>query len=204
MKLLLLGATGGTGLQVIQLALARHHQVTAFVRNPDALSSMAGAIEVVTGDLLAPSQLARVLIGQDAVICTFTPASGARNSWAEFASALTQAMTAAHVRRLIVTSVGFLFRRALCPPAFLIGSLFFRDILSGAAAMERVIVGSALDWTLVRPPRLTDGSRAPRYRVRYGSLPWWGLTLSRSDLAEYLLAAAGDAATIHQTVGIAR
>jgi putative NADH-flavin reductase len=204
MKLLLLGATGGTGLQVIQQALARRHQVTAFVRNPAALSPMAGAIEVVSGDLMAPSQLARVLLGQDAVICTFTPTAGTRQSWAQFASALTQAMTGAHVRRLIVTSVGFLFRRSLFPPAFLIGSLFFRDIVSGAAAMERVIVRSALDWALVRPPRLTDGPRAPRYRVSYGSLPWWGLTLSRSDLAEYLLAAAGDAATIHQTVGIAR
>src|SRR5262249_30866847 len=131
-------------------------------------------------------------------------APGTRNSWAQFASAVTQAMTTAHVRRLIVTSVGFLCRRSLVPPAFLIGSLFFRDIVSGAAAMERVIVGSALDWTLVRPPRLTDGPRASRYRVSYGNLPWWGLTLSRSDLAEYLLTAASDEATIHQTVGIAR
>src|SRR5262249_55282383 len=128
MKLLLLGATGGTGLQVIDQAVARKHHVTAFVRNPAALSPMAGAIEVVTGDLLAPSQLARVLVGHDAVICTLTPAPGTRNSWAQFASAVTQAMTTAHVRRLIVTSVGFLCRRSLVPPAFLIGSLFFRDI----------------------------------------------------------------------------
>jgi putative NADH-flavin reductase len=73
MKLLVLGATGGTGLEVIRLAKERGHAVTALVRNPEKLARFDSRIGVIKGDLLSRSELEAAVQGQDAVLSAFGP-----------------------------------------------------------------------------------------------------------------------------------
>jgi len=73
MKLLVLGATGGTGLEIISQAIERGHSLTAFVRAPDPLKRFGDRIAVVRGNLLNSSELQRVLKGHDAVLSGFGP-----------------------------------------------------------------------------------------------------------------------------------
>ena len=73
MKLLVLGATGGTGLEIISQAIERGHSLTAFVRAPDPLKRFGDRIAVIRGDLLNSSELQRVLKGHDAVLSGFGP-----------------------------------------------------------------------------------------------------------------------------------
>jgi hypothetical protein len=80
-------------------------------------------------------------------------------------------MRHANVRRVVVVSTAFLFKDSITPPAYLVGRLFFPAIVVDAAAMERVFGESELDWTIVRPPRLTDKPHTGKYRVRDGHLP---------------------------------
>ncbi len=205
MKLVVLGATGGTGLEIVRQAIACGHSVTAFVRSPEKLHAYAGTIRVKQGSPLNASELEEALRGQDAVLSAFGPrvpiAKTDHNLLRDFATALTPAMLRAGVKRLIVESSAFLFKDSIFPPTYLVGRMFFPSVVADASAMEQIFMRSELDWTLVRPPRLTDKSHTGRYRVREGHLPRFGSSISRADVADCFLKTLDDPNTIGKVVG---
>ncbi len=71
------------------------------------------------------------------------------------------------------------------------------------ARMEDILRDSGLDWTVVRPPRLTDKSLAVSYRTAFGQNIRGGWSVPRADVAQFMLAVLGRPGTIHQTIGIA-
>ena len=73
MKLVILGATGGMGLELIRRSLVHGHSVTAFVRAPQRLDEFSDRIMIKQGNLLDQKVLAQVLQGQDAVLSGFGP-----------------------------------------------------------------------------------------------------------------------------------
>jgi putative NADH-flavin reductase len=206
MKLLVLGATGGIGLEIVRQAVARHHSVTAFVRSPDRLAAFQGRIAFEQGDLLSTSELEQAIQGKDAILSAFGPRvpvmKADANLLRDFASALTSAMRRASVRRLVIVSTAFLFRDSIMPPTYLFGRLFFPGVVVDATAMERTIAESGLDWTIARPPQLTDKPFSGRYRVREGHLPRFGFHISRADVADRLIKTAEDRAYIGKVFGI--
>jgi len=206
MKLLVLGATGGIGLELVRQAVERDHQVTAFVRAPERLKSIAGRFGVIQGDPLNGAELARAIEGQDAVLSSFGPrvpiAKADATLHHRFGLALSDAMREVGMRRAVIISTAFLFKDSIIPPTNLVGRLFFRDMVADAAEMESLFLKSGLDWTLVRPPRLTNRPRRGRYRVREGHLPGFGFTISRADVAAFMIKTAENRAFIRQVVGI--
>src|SRR5262249_24077018 len=105
--------------------------------------------------------------------------------------------------RVVVESVAFLFKDAIFPPAYLPGRLFFRQVVNDASAMEQVFAESELDWTMVRPPQLTDTPYTGKYRVREGHLPRFGLKISRADVADFMIKATENSSWTGKIVGIA-
>ena len=206
LKLLVLGATGGTGLEIVRQALERGHSVTAFVRSPVRLRPFDDRISVKQGDLLNSAELEQALKGQDVVLSGFGPRLPVSNAEAhlleQFAVALTNAMLGAGVRRVIVESVAFLFKNSVLPPAYLLGRLFFPRTVADAFAMEQVFAKSDLDWTMVRPPELTDEPYTGKYRVRNGHLPHFGLKISRADVADFMIKVIDDRSSIQKVIGI--
>ena len=206
MKLVVLGATGGTGLEIVRRAIEHGHSVTAFVRSPERLKPFGDRITVKQGDLLNSAELERVIKGHDAVVSGFgpkTPVSKAdANLLQQFAIALTRAMLHAGVKRVVVESVAFLFRDSIVPPVYLLGRLLFPGIVADASAMERVFGESELDWTIVRPPELTNKPYTGRYRVREGHLPRFGFTISRADVADFMLKAVENHVSSRKIVGV--
>ncbi len=206
MKLVVLGATGGTGLEIVRRAIEHGHSVTAFARSPERLKPFRDRITIEQGDLLNSAELERVIIGHDAVVSGFGPrvpvSKADANLLQQFAVALTSAMLHAGVRRVIVESVAFLFRDSIVPPTYLFGRLFFPGIVADASAMERVLGESQLDWTIVRPPQLTDKPYTGKYRVREGHLPSFGFTISRADVADFMVKAVENRASIGKIVGV--
>ena len=206
MKLIVLGATGGVGREVVRQALGRDHKVTAFVRAPERLKDFAGRIEIVQGDPLSSAELARVIQGHDAVISGFGHRLPlAKSDWNllhRFGLALSDAMLLDGTRRAVIISTAFLFKDSIVPPTNLVGRLFFRQVVEDAADMEAIIQKSGLDWTLVRPPRLTDGPKRGRFRVRESHLLGFGFTISRADVAGFMLKTAEDRAFIQKVVGV--
>jgi putative NADH-flavin reductase len=206
MKLVVLGATGGTGLEIVRQAIGRGHSVTALVRSPDRLRPFRDRINVEQGDLLNPAELERVIRGHDAVLSGFGPRVPVSEADAQllqqFAVALTSAMARAGVQRAVVESVAFLFKNSILPPAYLLGRLLFPRTVADASAMERVFEESGLDWTMVRPPELTDKPYTGRYRVREGYLPTFGFKISRADVADFIIKAVENRSSIRKVVGL--
>lgn len=206
MKLVVLGATGGTGLEIVRQSVERGHSVTALVRSPDRLERFGDRVTVKQGDLLNSAELEQVVRGHDAVLSGFGPripiSKADANLLHRFALALTKAMPRAKVRRVVVESVSFLFKNAIIPPVYVLGRLFFPGMVADASAMERVFAASALDWTMVRPPQLTDTPYTGKYRVREGRLPAFGFKISRADVADYMIRAAENDLAIRKVVGL--
>jgi putative NADH-flavin reductase len=208
MKLLVLGATGGIGLEVIRQALAHHHSVTAFVRSPVRLAAFQDRIALEQGDLLSSSQLERAIQGNDAILSTFGPrvpvTKADANLLRDFALALTSAMRRTSVRRLVIVSTAFLFRDSILPPTYLVGRLFFPGVVVDASAMEHTIAESGLDWTIVRPPQLTDKPFSGSYRLREGHLPFFGFNISRAEVADCLIKTAEEGAYFRKVLGVSK
>jgi putative NADH-flavin reductase len=192
MKLLVLGASGATGLQIIRQGLAQGHEVTAFVRDPAKLAFADPRLHVVTGTLPGDANaLAAALQGMNAVLC----ALGVRNalkSGGLIESAmrvLVPAMERAGVRRLLLVSangVGETRRRSPLLPRILY-RLLLGDIFADKAAGEAIVRASSLEWTIAYPTLLTDGPRTERYRAGE-TLELRGMPkIARADVADFLL-----------------
>ncbi len=206
LKLVVLGATGATGLEVVRRATERGHSVTAFVRSPDRLGALKSQVTTQKGDLLDSLQLAQVIEGHDAVISAFGPRLPVSKADAhllqQFATALTMAMEQTRVRRAVVESVAFLFKDSVIPPAYLLGRLLFPTIVADSAAMESVFERSALEWTMVRPPELTNKPYTGRYRMRENHLPRLGFKVSRADVADCMIKLVENGKSIRKVVGV--
>jgi putative NADH-flavin reductase len=206
MKLLVLGATGGIGLEIIRQAIDRGHSVTAFVRSPDAVKPYADRITIRQGDLLNSSDLQNAIAGHEAVLSAFGPrvplVKTDSRLLRDFAAALTSAMQGAAAAQVVLVSTAFLFRDAILPPAYLVGRLFFPTVVADAEAMERIIRDTGLDWTIVRPPQLTDKPFTGKYRIREGHLPRFGFNISRADVADCLIRLAETRTGIRRILGV--
>jgi putative NADH-flavin reductase len=203
MRLLILGATGGIGQLLVRLALERGHEVTAFVRSPEKITLRNERLTIIPGDLLNASQLVQVLTAQDAVLSAFGPAVlRSITTRRDFARALATAMRQSGGRRVVMVSTALLF-----PKVSLLGVILRRtlckNIVPDAAGMESEISKDGLDWTIVRPPRLTNGPLTQAYRVVDGQLPEGGAAISRADVADFMLNEIEKPAHRTQIVGMA-
>jgi putative NADH-flavin reductase len=205
MRLFVLGATGRTGAHILDLALARGHQVTAFVRSPQKITRKDEALTVIAGDPLRADELARALPGHDAVLSVLAPPGreGLRPStlMAEFAASTVAAMKTAGVNRLGIVSAAILF------PLKGLRFAFFRWLLRHHArdlvAMEAVVQATPFDWTIARPARLIE-SPLEKYRSQRDALPAGGKPMSFRAVAAFLLDSVEGHAHSREIVGLDR
>jgi putative NADH-flavin reductase len=194
MRILVIGASGGTGREVVVRALGHGQTVTAFDRVPSAFAPTAG-LTVVTGDVTDAVAVTRAVGGQDAVIV----ALGSRGErpvhvFSDGVANTVRAMTAGGIGRLVVMSAaGAGWRTGAVLPLVLRLRLLLpgmRGLLDDIERMEGDVMLSDLDWTLVRVPRLTDGEQVGDYRVADGTAVAGGTRLARADAAAVLLKCA--------------
>jgi putative NADH-flavin reductase len=204
MRLLILGATGKTGTQLVDLAARRGHSVTAFVRSPSKLARINPGLEVVRGDPHSTDELSRVLPGHDAVLSALgvrPPAAFRPHSLVEDCAASTiAAMTTIGVKRLILVSAAVLFPEKGLYIAFF--QWLLKHTIRDLAAAEDLVRATPLDWTIARPPRLTGASETT-YRSATESLPPRGYSMSSRALATFILDAAEGHTHVRETVGLA-
>jgi putative NADH-flavin reductase len=217
MKLVVVAATGGIGRNLLEQAVDAGHDVTAVVRAPANLTRQVNAVQA---DLTAPDPdaLASAFAQADAVLSGLGPRrlseSGVVSSGTR---AIVAAMKAAGARRLLVVSAapiattpspgrpnppkhepgdGFFAGRVVTP----LLKAVLRKPYADLALMEDVLRDSGLDWTSVRPPRLTNGPRTERYRLSYGHNV--GASISRADVAQAMLRLVTDDQAMGQPVGV--
>jgi putative NADH-flavin reductase len=205
LRLFVVGATGGIGRALVQQAKDRGHRVTAFARSPEKLASLAGdGITVRRGDPLNASDLQVALPSHDAVLSALgAPGVGQTTVHQDGARSAVTAMRVLGMRRLLVVSGAMLFKDAGLVPAIL-RRIILRNIAEDLAEMERIVTTSDLDWTIVRPPRLTTGPLTKKYAHAESRMPERARTwISRSDVADFLLEEVVQGVHVQQIVGIA-
>ncbi len=159
MKLIVFGATGTIGQQVVQQALAEGHEVTAFVRNPSTFEIEGANLNVVQGNVLDAADVAAAVPGHDGTVIALGAgrnggirANGTRN--------VVDAMTQYGIRRLVALStlgagdshhvLNFWWKRIMF-------GLLLRPALADHEEQEAILRASDLDWVIVRPGAFTDG-----------------------------------------------
>lgn len=195
MKLALFGASGATGLLLTERALAAGHSVTALLRTPTTFP-FAGRVRVVEGDAFTPSAIAATVAGADAVLSALGARSLKREDVLERAVPLiVQAMVDAGVSRIVALgSSGALDSALDKQPAYrrwIVENILYNTLLKWPVASQRaqyaVLSASPLDWTLPMPPMLTNGPATGRIRIDGDALPRGGSSISRADVADFMM-----------------
>jgi putative NADH-flavin reductase len=201
MKLFVIGATGRTGQEIVQQALERGHHVTAFVRSPEAVTLRHERLLVVRGNATDENQLSEAMQNHDAVLSALGPREVFKPSSLLHASALAtiRAMQRSGVKRLLILSAAAHFPGI---PNRIV-SFILRNHMRDSLAMEKVVQESGLDWTLARPPRLTQ-QQYTTYRSREGAAPEKGFSLSRKAVAAFMLDAIEQKKHFQKIVGITK
>jgi putative NADH-flavin reductase len=201
-RLFVLGATGRIGRAFIEQAIQHDHGVTALVRSPEKLGHLRAWVSVHSGDPRSLEDLHAALPGHDVVISALGPPGiGPTTIHRNAARSTIVAMQAAGIRRLLIVSAAVLFENE----GFfywLARNTFLRNVAEDTAAMERVVMATDLDWTIVRPPRLTMGALTGRYAVAEGRMPRGRQSISRADVAHFLLEEVEHPRHVRRMVGI--
>lgn len=203
MKVAVFGATGKTGIQVVQQALEQGHTVCAFVRDPKKITIVNEKLEVVVGDILNPQTVDGGISGVDAVLLALGSdkpvlAQGTKN--------IIDAMKKHSVRRLIVessypmsgTPQGLAFLKSVGMTDKQIQGV--KPITDDKIAQEKAVAESGLDWIIVRPLMLTDGEKTGQYRAGETLDVKPGDNISRADVADFMLKSISDDTWFRKTV----
>ena len=201
MKLFVIGGTGRTGEEIVQQALARGHQVTSFVRSPETITLRHERLSVLKGNVTDESQLSEAMRNHDSVVSVLGPREVFKPSSVLHDSALatTRAMQRSGVKRLLILSAAAHFPGI---PNRIV-SFIPRNHMRDSLAMEKVVQESGLEWTIARPPRLTQ-EQYTTYRSREGAAPRKCFTLSRKAVAAFMLDAIEQRKHFQKIVGIAK
>ena len=210
MKLIVFGATGGTGQHLVKQALAQGHAVTAFVRNPAKFGVSDPGLKIVQGDVMDAASVEHAVSGHDAVLVALGgPARDTSKVRSEGTRSVISAMEKTSVRRLVCqTSLGYGdSRQSLDRTPFhfryIIVPFFLRRAFADHQLQEELIQRSGLDWIIVRPGNLTDGARTGRYRHGFQATDKTiTVTISRADVAHFMLGQVSDNAYLRKTVGL--
>jgi putative NADH-flavin reductase len=210
MKITIFGATGGTGSCLVEQAVAAGHEVTAVVRDPARLAIPAGPrLRIVSADVMDSAAIGPAIAGADAVVSALGPhGTGPTTISQDSARSIIQAMQKSGVRRLLTvsgsvvsdTGEGPVMRYLLKP---IVRATMLRNVCADMRRAEDEVRASHLDWTIMRPPRLTDKAGTGTYRtVTDRNLPR-GYTISRADLAACMLTLLDDESATQRYVAIA-
>jgi putative NADH-flavin reductase len=207
MNITIFGATGGTGTCLVRQAMAAGHRVTAVVRDRGRLA-VTGP-DIVIADALDPVAIKPAVAGADAVISAIGPrGSGPTTVSQDSAAAIIEAMQAAGSLRLVTISGSIVtdagdgaFLRLLKP---LVRATQLRHVCADMRRAEEEVRSSGLDWTIMRPPRLTGRPAAGHYRTAIDRNLRREYTISREDLAACILGLLGDPRTVRKHVTVTR
>ena len=206
MNLLVIGATGGVGQQVVRQALAKGHQVTALSRSALSLPLQHPGLRKVAGSFHDADLLQTVIPGHDAVIITASLGIFELKKQPDFYTRGTglviRAMQQHGVPRVVILSnlAAGDGHALLNPLERLFTFLFIREATADHTRQEQLARDSGLQWTVARPTRLTNGPARGRYQAVSGQkVP---ASISRADVADFLLESATTGRWLNRTLNL--
>lgn len=207
LRLLIIGATGGTGRELVDQALEHGHELTALVRTPEKLTVKHRHLHTMQGDITNFQCVEQAVGGQDAVLCALGTKVIRKNTiQSDGTRNLIRAMQQSGVRRLVLESsldvgdsrgqLGFFFAHVIRPT-------LLRNMFADKELQERIVRESSLDWIIVRPAMLTNGPRTGKYYAGFSaddrSIQ---RKVSRADVADFMLKQLTDNTYLRKTPGL--
>ena len=195
MKVVVFGATGKTGNEIVHQALVKGHDVTAFVREPSKMmleneaTSLTDRLRIVSGDIFDFDAVKQAVVGQEAVICSLGSASlGKTTVRGQGTANIVKAMEEEHVDRLLVVSA--MGTGDSWSSLSFTNKLFYATILRSSRqdheAQEAAVKESNLDWTILRPSGLTDDPATGKYAIGE-SVTAESSRIARADVAQAMV-----------------
>jgi putative NADH-flavin reductase len=208
MRVIVFGASGKTGRELVKQALERGHHVTAFVRNPDKLKLSHRHLRVMRGDVMDPYTVDAAMPGHHAVLIAIGHRRylGPWSILSDGTAHIVEAMKTHRVRRLVCeTALGVgdsAGRLGLYYTLFVIPFIlpfYWYD----KGRQEKVVRDSDLEFVIVRPAQLTNGRKRGQYKHgrRVGSY-LWSASISRADTADFMLNQLDDTPYLDMAVGV--
>ncbi len=204
MKIVVFGATGKTGQEIVKQSLAQGYEVTAFARDPSKMTLEHGGLKIMTGDIYEFTAVTRAILGQDAVICSLgTSELGKTTVRSEGTANIIRAMKENHVKRLVVvTAMGV--AESWSTLSF-VNKLFFATLLRNTRQdhekQEVVVKESDLDWTIIRPSGLTDTQLTESYDIGENILAKTS-KIARADVAHAIIKEVHANTFVHKAVTV--
>ena len=207
-NVLVLGASGATGREVVKQALDRGYSVRAFVRDPDKFGVKHANLALTVGDVTEYAPVERAVRDVDAVASALGSGNslGSHPELIDGVRNIVRAMEHESVRRLVYLSmlgVGGSGKQLGLVDRYVVLPLLLRNVMRDHAEKEAIIERSTLDWVIVRPPRLTNGPYTGKYRsgvdARDGTLL---ASVARPDVAEFMVEQFAGNRYLHQTPAV--
>ena len=208
LKIAVFGATGGTGSLVLEQALDAGHQVTALVRTPAKLTVSHPGLVVVQGSVFDRAAVEQTVRGAGAVICALGAPPRSKERLRERGTqVVVDAMVDAGVRRLVVQSSHGIAETSSELPwlmRWVIVPFYLKGVFADHERQEDVVRASDLEWTIVRPPHLSN--KPPAAQVAYGpnhDPARMTMSIARADVARLMLEVASDPSHVRKTLVVA-
>jgi putative NADH-flavin reductase len=203
MNLAIFGATGGTGRQLVEQALEEGHTVTVLVRNPAAFPIQHERLSLVQGDVRDRARVETVVAGQDAILSALgTNQRGPVSICTDGVERMLTAMNSSQVRRLLVVSAYGVAESHHRNLYNLLVWTSMKEKMLDKERMEKLLEHSDVQWTLIRPPALTNGPRTQHYHTGTDLRISATSHISRTDVADFMLRSIDDTSTVGKALTI--
>lgn len=204
MKLLVFGATGGTGNAFIRQAIAAGHTVTAFVRTPSKLETSHKNLVVEIGDAMQSADVKQAMSSDvDAVVsCLGASGLGKTTELSTMTANILDAMSIHGVNRIVYMASAGINKEIPGVTGFIAGKLL-QNVLADHRRAADLLSASEVEWTIARPMGLTNDKRTGEYRKARTGVPKGGRRISREDVASFLLQTVSNHLYIRESIGLA-
>lgn len=209
LNILVIGANGGIGKQTVELALQAGHNVTAMVRDPAKLAITHTNLQILKGDMLHPETFEDYLEDKDAVISALGTNTVNKPTilYSEGNKNLLKAMKKKSIRRVFFISASAIEISPVLPfyvrfaEKYIVQKIL-RHMYDDLRIMEKLIKDTDIDWTIMRPPRLTDKPVTGEYHFAINGFLKNCLSISRADVAHFMINNITNQATYRTTIEI--
>jgi len=205
MNILVLGATGRVGSQIVTYALHDRHHVSVLVRTPEKIQINNENLTIIQGNVLNKDEIVRAMIGMDVVISALN--TDGTTTLSESMPLIIEAMENEGIKRIITIGTAGILQSRTTPNSLRYQTSESKQKSTRAAKEHHKVYDmlrqSTLEWTIVCPTYLPDGERVGKYRIDRNFLPEGGAKISVSDTAEFTFKQIKASDYIKSRVGIA-
>ena len=203
MKIIVFGANGRTGQKVIEQAINKGMEVTAFVRSADSIKLKSDKLSVVIGQATILEDVKKAMVGHDDVInCIGGPGAKPSAIITDITNNIVMAMNETGVKRIAQVASAGIHGELKGVIGKIIGLMLKSPLKDHKGAFEKLEEGG-VNYTLARPMSLTEGVFTGEYREAEEGIPHGAKNISRSDVADFLLKAIEDDKYIKKSIGLA-